>query len=94
MTKSPAWASEDIERAAREVLGGDRVRWVECREMLNDDDAPILRVRIVYDAAHRLTVQEMERVLDALWPEDAGEDAPFPVIDFQEDTDIAPVAAE
>ena len=84
---------KDVEDVVRKVLGS-RVRFVESAERTNDDGAAVLKVRVVYDAAAAPTVEEMEGVFDALWSIGHLVNAPFPVIDFQEDTDVTPLAAE
>ena len=87
-------ATASIEQIVRSTLGSSRVRSVTSEEKDNDDGAPIIRVRIVYDASKGVSVAEMEQIADAIWQDGAAEDAPFPVIDFQEDTDRESVAAE
>lgn len=85
---------DSIDQAVRAVLGQDRVRSVDTAQTVNDDGAAIIRVYIVYDAKHRPSVSEMEDVVDSILATRSREDAPFPVIDFRDDTDVATVAAE
>ncbi len=80
-----------IETIIRKILGEERVRSVKTESIVNFDNESIVRISIVYDAGTAITEDEMTKLLDALWT-DATQ--PFPVIDFQEDTDIEPVAAE
>lgn len=83
-----------IESTVRRILGAERVRSVESKELLNDDGAAIVRVQIVYDAERGLSIDEMEAIFDAIWRNRVSDDAPFPVIDFIEDRDLATVAAQ
>lgn len=93
MEKIQKKASDAIESAVRKILGL-RVRSVASEQKINDDGAAIVRVRIVYDASRGLSVEEMESTADEIWQGMTVEGAPFPVIDFQEDTDLDSVAAE
>ncbi|MAU52140.1 MAG: hypothetical protein CMN17_07110 [Roseovarius sp.] len=94
MENSLAPDIDHINRAVRAVLGPDRVREVGCVYKQNIDGAPIIWVRVIYDANEGITVDEMRRVSDALWPVGASEDLAVPVIDFVADTDLVPTAAE
>ncbi len=93
MRKSYSDRRQEVESVVRELLGS-RVRLVDSADRVNDDGAAVLKVRVVYDASEAPSIEDMDRVLDALWNLGNGEDAPFPVIDFQEDTDVTPLAAE
>lgn len=86
--------ASDTERTIRAVLGEDRVISVNAYTKTNFDGMEVLRVIVVYDALRAPTVAEMTRVVDALVAEMPDMDAPFPVVDFQADTDHEPVAAE
>lgn len=94
MVRSQTVSLGAIERAVRATLGTQRVRSVASEEKINDDGAAVIRVLIVYDASKGLSVEEMESVVDAVWLGRASDESPFPVIDFQEDTDLESVAAE
>lgn len=85
---------EFVEQAVRGLLGDSRVRSVEAAIAINEDDQDIARIRVVYDKRTGITVAEMDKVFDALWPGDGESVRPFPIIDFQEDSEIEPVAAE
>lgn len=93
MARSSENHRSSIDRIVRGILGS-RVKSVETASHINVDGAPILRVRVIYDAKASPSVSEMEDVLDAVWKCGEGDEAPFPVIDFQEDTDVTPIAAE
>lgn len=86
--------SKFVEEKVISLLGQERVRKVSTATMENADGQKIARVTIVYSATDGLGVEDMDRVLDALWPSDEPDNAPFPIIDFQEDTDVGPIAAE
>lgn len=94
MRKSSELTADKIEEIVFGQLGRERIKSVESRRVENDNAVPIIRIKIVYSTEHGLSVDEMGQVLDAIWPEDASDTAPFPVIDFQEDTDIERVPAE
>lgn len=81
----------DIDDVVRKTLGKERVRSVLTELIVNRDDEDIVRITIVYDASRKISEEEANKLLDALW---TSPEQPFPVIDFQEDTDIEPVAAE
>ncbi|WP_284165242.1 hypothetical protein [Frigidibacter sp. SD6-1] len=85
--------AQAIERAVHDALGAIRVRSVSSELRTNDDGAAIVRVRVVYDASQGMSVEDMDRTADAIWSQNDGA-APFPVIDFQADTDREFLAAE
>ncbi|MEZ5887810.1 MAG: hypothetical protein R3D56_13135 [Paracoccaceae bacterium] len=82
-----------IERAVHTALGKRRVRSVSSEWRTNEDGAAIVRVRVVYDASAGMSVEDMDRTADAIWSNGDGA-APFPVIDFEADTDCEFLAAE
>lgn len=86
--------TQNTETRVREVLGADRVTGVDWYVKTNFDGLEILRVNVRYDASRPLSVDEMTKVIDALIADMPNIDAPFPVIDFQADTDNEPIAAE
>ncbi len=86
--------NEMIEDIVSRQLGSDRVISVESRLLDNDDGNPVIRIKVIYTSEDSLTVDEMEQVLDAIWLTDRSAEAPFPVVDFQEDTDEKHIAAE
>jgi len=94
MTQVLASTSEKIDEAVRRVFGSARVRDVSCQFSTNDDGAAIAWVRVTYDATSAPSVEEMQRVSDAIWPQDLSPGVPLPVIDFVADNDFVSTAAE
>ncbi|WP_300056507.1 hypothetical protein [uncultured Roseobacter sp.] len=86
--------TESIRQAVVDVLGMDRVCSVNARLMKNEDGQSIVRVNVVYLTSRGLKISEMDEIYEALWPDDDNESAALPIIDFQEDTDLEPIAAE
>ena len=84
----------DTESTVRKILGEDRVTGVDWYVKTNFDGLEVLRVRVRYDSRMPLSVDDMTRVIEALIADMPNLDAPFPVVDFQADTDNEPVAAE
>lgn len=84
---------EFVEQSVRGLLSS-RVQLVEAEIAINEDNQDIARITIVYDNSDGITVAEMDSVFDALWPGDGESVRPFPIIDFQADSDFEPVAAE
>lgn len=85
---------DQIACAIRGVLGAARVRDVRCVYKQNADGAPVIWVQVIYDAHAGMSVDEMERVTDAVWPVGGSEELAVPVIDFVADDDLVPTAAE
>ena len=86
--------AQTTEKRVRETLGADRVTGVDWYVKTNFDGLEVLRVCVRYDSTRPLSVDDMTRVVDALIADMPNIDAPFPVVDFQADTDNEPVAAE
>lgn len=86
--------SRSVEMALRSVLGADRVLGLKHMLLQNSDGQPVVHIEVVYDASTGITQSEMDRVYEELWSEGMAVDAPFPIIDFKENTDVGPVAAE
>ncbi|WP_129590306.1 hypothetical protein [Roseovarius nitratireducens] len=94
MEQSRSLSSEKIAHAVRDVLGSSRVRDVSCIFKPNADGAPVIWIQVTYDAQKGITVDEMARVTDAVWPVGRSDELPVPVIDFMADDDLVPTAAE
>jgi len=86
--------SEKLYEIASNILGNHRVLSVESKLEENRDGNKVILVKIIYTEKDGLTVDEMDRVLDAIWSDENAETTAFPVIDFQADSDEEPVAAE
>lgn len=83
-----------IETAVHAVLGVDRVRSIEWRDMENDDGLRLLRVCVVYDAHQNPSQSEMDEIVDEAWSSILNDLDSVPIIDFQADTDHEFLAAE
>lgn len=83
-----------IEQCVLDSLGSERVRSVKSTLRINEDGLSVIRVLIVYRSEHGLSVEDMERVSDAIWDVDNSAEALSPIVDFQADSDFQPVAAE
>ncbi len=86
--------SEKASEIVSKILGDHRVLSVDSRVEENRDGNKVILVKILYTEKDGLTVDEMDRVLDAIWLGDDAKATAFPVIDFQADSDGEPIAAE
>lgn len=94
MANADLVANREIETLIREHLGPDRLRSVSVHLAENEDGAEIAWIRVIYDAASGLTVDEMDRIVDDLWDHKTLSESVLPVVDFQGDSDGESFAAE
>ncbi|MCB1365839.1 MAG: hypothetical protein KDK02_17120 [Rhodobacteraceae bacterium] len=85
---------QKIYTAVHAVLGDDRVRSIEWREMENDNGLRLLRVCVVYDGCRSPSQSEMDEIVDQAWSSVLNDLDSIPIIDFQADTDNEFLAAE
>lgn len=83
-----------VESAVIDTLGEARTKSVAVRLFINADGEEVTLVKVVYDALEGLSIEEMNLVHENIWSEEGPSIAPFPVIDFQEDSDLSGIAAE